>query len=868
MELHLTPRLKQLPAQAAAACERYVDRLPASPELRSELLADSLSPAVSSLPADGNEMPSAMIELQTRLAGRDAKDKDTADLNQSTTPGGATYASVARRFTIAYGNPQVDGEPLLQRRDDGTVRVDTGPEPQRGSMVPLQWPPHVISGWIRNTWRRMLGRPPVPETWDTLHDGPDAEGKWHPAGSHRRWFLLALVIGQTFLATYFMAKVLPYHGADPLEVAILTLFAVLFSWVSAGFWTAMMGFLVLAKGGDRHLISRSAASDAPIDPAARTAVIMPICNEDVTRVFAGLRATYESLERTGELQHFDFIVLSDSGNPDLRTAEHDAWMEVCRAVGGFGRIFYRWRRHRVKRKTGNVADFCRRWGNKYRYMIVLDADSVMSGDCLATLTRLMEANPGAGIIQTAPLAVGRDTLYARVQQFSTRVYGPLFTAGLHYWQLGESHYWGHNAIIRIKPFMEHCGLAPLPGKGPLSGEILSHDFVEAAMMRRAGWGVWIAYDLPGSFEELPPNLLDEVKRDRRWCQGNLMNFRLWMKQGFHMVHRAVFLTGIMAYVSAPLWFLFLLLSTAALAKHALVPPEYFTKPYQLFPTWPEWHPEKALALFSATATLLFLPKLLSVLLLLKDAKQYGGVVRLFMSMVLEMTMSALLAPTRMLFHTKFVIAAYSGWGISWKSPPREDAETTWGEAFRRHGWHTALGLVWGAGVYWLSPGFIWWLLPIVGSLALSIPLSVMLSRVSLGRAARRAGLFMIPEETVVPREIVETQQHVESAQEVPGFVDAVVDPVTNALMCATGTARKIQPEAARLQHAALVQHALTNGPKSLTPAQKHVLLGDPFALSRLHELVWGSPLADAAWKETRVLLRRAPNVLPLRPRAA
>ena len=140
-------------------------------------------------------------------------------------------------------------------------------------------------------------------------------------------------------------------------------------------------------------------------------------------------------------------------------------MEICRAVGGFGRIFYRWRRHRVKRKTGNVADFCRRWGSQYRYMIVLDADSVMSGDCTATLVRLMEANPGAGIIQTAPQAVGRETMYARVQQFATRVYGPLFTAGLHYWQLGESHYWGHNAIIRVKPFMEHCALAPLPGKG-------------------------------------------------------------------------------------------------------------------------------------------------------------------------------------------------------------------------------------------------------------------------------------------------------------------------------------------------------------------------------------------------------------------
>ena len=158
-------------------------------------------------------------------------------------------------------------------------------------------------------------------------------------------------------------------------------------------------------------------------------------------------------------------------------------------------------------------------------MVVLDADSVMSGRCLvdadaAHARRIRDA----GIIQTAPLALGRETLYARIQQFATRVYGPLFATGLHFWQLGESHYWGHNAIIRVAPFMRIARLDALPGRGALSGEILSHDFVEAALMRRAGWGVWIAYDLPGSYEEMPPNLIDELKRDRRWCQGNLINF--------------------------------------------------------------------------------------------------------------------------------------------------------------------------------------------------------------------------------------------------------------------------------------------------------------------------------------------------------
>ncbi len=257
MELHFTPRLKQRPAQAAA-CERYVDRLPVSSELRSELLADSAVPVSAGIAIDSRDAQTAIEQLQSRLSAREPARGETPE------PGGTTYASVARRFALAYGNPQVAGEPLLKRRPDGTVHVDTGPEPQRSSMVPRQWPPHMVTGWVRNTWRRMLGRPPVPETWDTLHDGPDAEGKWHPAGSHRRWFLLGLVVAQTALATYFMTKVLPYHGADLLEIAILVLFAVLFSWVSAGFWTAMMGFLVLAKGGDRHLISRSAAPDAPL----------------------------------------------------------------------------------------------------------------------------------------------------------------------------------------------------------------------------------------------------------------------------------------------------------------------------------------------------------------------------------------------------------------------------------------------------------------------------------------------------------------------------------------------------------------------------------------------------------------------------
>ncbi|MCW5604225.1 MAG: glucans biosynthesis glucosyltransferase MdoH, partial [Burkholderiales bacterium] len=652
-------------------------------------------------------------------------------------------------------------------------------------------------------------------------------------------------------ATAVMAEVLPYQGRQPLEIAMLVLFAVLFGWISAGFWTAIAGFALLCAGRDRYAISAATAGNAPIDEAARTAIIMPIYNENVPRVFAGLRATYESLARAGGLQHFDFYVRSDSSDPDTRVAETSAWMALCRELGAFGRVFYRWRQHRIKRKSGNVADFCRRWGCNYRYMVVLDADSVMNGECLVQLVRLMEANPGTGIIQTVPCAVGRDTLHARVQQFASRVYGPLFTAGLHFWQLGESHYWGHNAIIRVAPFIQHCALGRLPGRGSLSGEILSHDFVEAALMRRAGWAVWIAYDLPGSYEEMPPNLVDELTRDRRWCQGNLMNFRLLLMEGLHPAHRAVFVTGVMAYLSAPLWFLLLLLSTALLAVHTLTIPQYFVEPYQLFPLWPEWRPERAIALFCATATVLFLPKILSVVLICaKGARRFGGILRLFLSMLGELVLSMLLAPIRMLFHTHFVVAALSGWGIQWKSPPREDAETGWGEALRRHGGHTLLGMAWAGVVYWLNPSFLWWLLPVAGALMVSIPLSVYTSRVSAGRNLRKAGFFLTPEECEVPREIADMQEAVEQVASLPGFTSAVVDPVVNALACASATPRFMQPQHVRAERFRLIDAAISHGLETLTPQQKTALLGDPLALSRLHFLTWAAMAVPSRMRDS------------------
>lgn len=824
MELHTSPRVS-----SAAICERYLDQLAVSAEQRQALLSKT----------DGiPDSASSLSTLHQALSSEKFDDKNPAQ------------SSVSGRIQASYGR-----EIAAQLDPETTPVLTSAPPVNRSPMAPVNWPPRPLRALVRKVARWLpLGDTARRYTGQKVQsDSPDPRGHWHQAATHRRLTLLLLVIVQTALATYSMTAILPYHGEKLLEVAIMGLFALLCAWVSAGFWTALMGYLVLQFRGDRYSISATATPDAPIPPDARTAIVMPICNEHVPRVFAGLRATYESLARNGNLEHFDFYILSDTSDPDTRIAETEAWLELCRAAGGFGRIFYRWRKHRISRKSGNVADFCRRWGANYRYMVVLDADSVMSGACLSRLVQLMEANPNAGLIQTGPTAAGRDTFYARLQQSASRVYGPLYLAGLHFWQLGESHYWGHNAIIRVAPFIKHCALGRLPGKGSLSGEILSHDFVEAALMRKAGWAVWIVYDLPGSYEEMPPNLLDELNRDRRWCHGNLINFRLFWAPGFHVAHRAVFMTGVIAYVSALMWLTFLLLSTSLLAYHTLVEPEYFVQPNQLFPLWPEWHPERALALFGVTAAWLFLPKILSVvLILLHGAQEYGGAIKLILGMLLEWIISMLMAPIRMLFHTQFVLAALTGLRIQWKSPPREDAATPWNIAFRRHGWHSVLGLAWGSLVYWLNPSYLLWMMPILGALALSVPISVITSSPLLGRRLRRLGLFLIPEETNPPTELQAVQEKLACASPLHGFADAIANPRVNAL--AGAITRSRAPDHMRRQ---LVDHALRNGPSSLDAREKLNLLNDATMLSQLHLQVWTSPLAHPDWLSVKMT---APNM--------
>ncbi len=597
--------------------------------------------------------------------------------------------------------------------------------------VPPEWQGRMEPRPWQGFWKGVL----APRSTVTATDGPD----WQAAAQRRRRALLLWVLAATVLATAVLARSQPLQGQGLLPWLQIGLFSLLFAWVSAGCLTALMGFAVLLRG-DRHALSGAAVDlTQPLGPDARTALVMPICNEDVITVFAGLRATCESLLTAGGGRHFDVFVLSDTPDPALRTEEEQAWAALQAQFLGRLRIHYRVREQRGQKKAGNVADFCRRWGRNYRYMVVLDADSVMSGDALMRLVHLMEQHPRAGILQTAPRPCGHVSLHARAQQFASRVGGPLFTAGMQYWQLGEAHYWGHNAIIRVEPFMQHCALAPLPGRGALAGDILSHDFVEAALMRRAGYQVWLVGDVEGSFEQPPPNLSAELQRDRRWCQGNLQNARLIAEPGLHPVHRAMLATGAMSYLSAPLWLGYIVLGVLAwLAGSERVLPQQLGA--------------GALALWAGTLLMLLLPRALGVALLVLrgQAGEFGGPARLVAGATLEVALAALQAPLRMLAHSLFVLGAFTGWKLEWKSPPRSAERVRWQDALRFFGPASLLALAAVVGLASAQAQALMWLLPVALPLVFAVPLAVWTSQMAPGLELRRARLLLIPEEVQVP----------------------------------------------------------------------------------------------------------------------
>jgi membrane glycosyltransferase len=581
---------------------------------------------------------------------------------------------------------------------------------------------------------------------------------------------------------------------------------------------------------------------------------MPICNEEVGRVFDGVRAIYGSMERTGKLAECDFFILSDSTDPNCWIAEEASWLALTLELGAQGRIFYRKRRQGINKKAGNISDFCRRWGKLYRYMLVLDADSIMTGEAILRLVQLMEHNQRVGIIQGVPLLANGETVLARLQQFASRLYGPVSGAGLNYWQLSEANYWGHNAIIRMAPFIRHCSLPELPGSGPFGGRIMSHDFVEAALMRRAGWEVWLATGIEGNYEECPPTIIDLAERDRRWLQGNLQHVRLVAAKGFHPVNRVHFMLGILSYLASPLWLAFLVVSTVIASR--LGQDGQDGASMTGFSAYAHWsYSGEALSLFAYTVTLLFLPKVLALLdlrLRPEAVTAFGGWANLLAGVLLETFVFTLLAPVLMLFHTWFMLLTFCGRKVAWGTQRRGGADgAAWIETVLAHAGQTLFGILGAIIVYRIDPQLALWMSPILAGLILSIPLSYLTGSRELGIMLQSHEIFETPEESQPFPELAQLTASIATRRDAPapprslrtyyGIMQAVLDPYVNAAHVSLLREKEDPAPPVEKRFNALRTALLRDGPNALSPGDRRALLMDAESMHLLHFQTWASP---------------------------
>jgi membrane glycosyltransferase len=568
----------------------------------------------------------------------------------------------------------------------------------------------------------------------------------------RRLFVIGGAVAMTAAGGEQMYFVLNGNGPSILGIIVLALFVALFAWVALAFMSALGGFFAAIAGGGLGL---GIIRGGPLpDLTSRTALLMPTYNESPARVMAGLLAIYESLAATGRGASFDIFILSDTTDPDVWIAEEAAFLALrAQASPGGGRIFYRRRPKNTERKAGNLAEWVRRFGGAYPQMLTLDADSLMDGETIVRMAAAMERNPGVGLIQTLPVIVNGTTLFARMQQFAGRVYGPLIAQGITWWHGSEGNYWGHNAIIRTRAFAEQAGLPHLRGRKPFGGAILSHDFVEAALMRRGGWAIHMVPALGGSFEESPPSLTDVAIRDRRWCQGNLQHAGVLPARGLHWVSRLHLLMGIGSYVTSPLWLCFLLAGVLISLQSRFVQPQYFGTTKSLFPRWPQVDPILAKWVFIGTMAVLLAPKLLAYILLLFNGplrRGCGGALRALLSLLLETLLGGLIAPVAMLIQTEGVMQILRGRDSGWNAQRRDGESVPLSVVWRQYWRFMVFGLVLAGCAYAVSPALFLWMTPVLVGLVLAVPLVVLTASQGIGRGLRRLGILRIVEERTPP----------------------------------------------------------------------------------------------------------------------
>jgi membrane glycosyltransferase len=595
-----------------------------------------------------------------------------------------------------------------------------------------------------------------------MRAAPERRDGLTPAGiqsrallSGRRWLVLALNV-LTFLALMWaLSKVLSAGGWTITDAVIFVAFAFGAPWTVLGFWNAVLGFWLLHGRADgwRQVAPYLPAADADVPLTIRTAVLMTLRNEDPERAFARLRVVKQSLDATGQGDAFDFFVLSDTNLDDVGEREAElakSWAAELEATasGGGSRLVYRRRTDNTGFKAGNVRDFCERWGDRYEVMLPLDADSVMSGEAIVRLARMMQAYPKLGILQSLVVGMPSASAFARVFQFGMRHGMRAYTMGQAWWVGDCGPFWGHNAMVRIAPFRDECHLPLLPGPAPLGGHVLSHDQVEATLMRRAGYEVRVLPVENGSWEENPPTMLDFAKRDLRWCLGNLQYVKLLdlsspkLLPGLKAMSRFQLVWAILMFIGLPAWTLMIaLLPIKAIEDRAIVD-----------------YPSTLAAMLYVTFFAMYLsPKiagLADILATKGGPESYGGRGRFLASAVIELVFSFLQGAVSSFRTTVFMIGLLFGRStIGWNGQARDAQSLSFATAFAGLWPHLLFGLYVVGTLAWLSPTLMWWSLPLTAGYLLAIPFAILTASPAVGRWFVTKGICGIPEDFDLPAEL-------------------------------------------------------------------------------------------------------------------
>lgn len=561
--------------------------------------------------------------------------------------------------------------------------------------------------------------------------------------------LLLLTAAATSAFVVFLYQVLSVVQLTPLQGVFLVLCTLSFAWIALGTSSALLGFIwaMVSRRSDAGVRTDRAA------PGDQTALLFPVYQEDTARIAATIEAIAQELIALGAEDRFSVFVLSDSRASDIKARELRAVRFLRRSLQERLRIYYRSRANNTGKKAGNIADWVQRFGGAYETFIILDADSIMSAGLLCQLQQAMADNPRDGLLQTVPRLVGAQTLFARLQQFAVAFYGPVIAAGFAAWHQRSGNYWGHNAIVRTRAFAQACGLPDLSGRPPLGGHVQSHDFVEAAFLRRAGWGVRMLPHLHGSYEGCPPTLVDTAVRDRRWAQGNLQHLRIVGASGLPWVSRLHLAMGTYSYFASALWALSLLVGVILSFQTAYTLPVYFPDQKTLFPIWPVIDPTKAFYLFLGTIAVVLLPKVLGITLALARPHSSGAAVRpgrILLGATIEMIFSILVAPILMLTQTSAVIEILMGKDSGWSAQSRDGNAPPLSLLLRFHLWHEVVGVALAILCAFISIYVFAWMGPIILGLLLAVGFSYVTSR----QAPRWMAWALATPEAVAPPAIV------------------------------------------------------------------------------------------------------------------